>query len=223
MAESTTIRWEQDEDGIVVLTLDDPNQSANTMNARLRGLDGRHGRPPRGREGRRSPASSSPRPRRRSSPAATSTTCKAAGKDDAPRARRDGARGQGASCAAWRRSASRCGGDQRRGPRRRPGDRAWPATTASPSTTRRSQIGFPEVQLGLLPGAGGVVRTVRMLGIADALMQLLMQGQRLRPAKAHGDRASSTRSWPRRRSSSRPPRRGSSSAPPESRSRSRGT
>src|ERR1700680_4014471 len=33
MSESTTIRWEQDEDGIVVLTLDDPNQSANTMNA----------------------------------------------------------------------------------------------------------------------------------------------------------------------------------------------
>src|SRR6201997_4782444 len=32
MAESSTIRWEQDEDGIVVLTLDDPNQSANTMN-----------------------------------------------------------------------------------------------------------------------------------------------------------------------------------------------
>jgi 3-hydroxyacyl-CoA dehydrogenase / enoyl-CoA hydratase / 3-hydroxybutyryl-CoA epimerase len=32
MAESTTIKWEKDEDGIVVLTLDDPNQSANTMN-----------------------------------------------------------------------------------------------------------------------------------------------------------------------------------------------
>ena len=45
-------------------------------------------------------------------------------------------------------------------------------------------VGFPEVQLGLLPGGGGVVRTVRMLGIADALMQLLLQGQRLRPEKA---------------------------------------
>ena len=32
------------------------------------------------------------------------------------------------------------------------------------------QLGFPEVQLGLLPGAGGVVRTVRMLGIANALL-----------------------------------------------------
>ena len=32
MSESTTIRYERGEDGIVVLTLDDPNQSANTMN-----------------------------------------------------------------------------------------------------------------------------------------------------------------------------------------------
>ena len=30
---ANTIRWDKDEDGIVVLTLDDPNQSANTMNA----------------------------------------------------------------------------------------------------------------------------------------------------------------------------------------------
>src|SRR3954453_12550273 len=28
----STIRYERDDDGIVVLTLDDPNQSANTMN-----------------------------------------------------------------------------------------------------------------------------------------------------------------------------------------------
>src|SRR6476619_2443009 len=27
------IRWDKDDDGIVLLTLDDPNQSANTMNA----------------------------------------------------------------------------------------------------------------------------------------------------------------------------------------------
>src|SRR6185436_9065745 len=45
-------------------------------------------------------------------------------------------------------------------------------------------FGFPEVQLGLLPGAGGVVRTVRMLGIVSALMGVLMQGQRLKPDKA---------------------------------------
>ncbi|MFN8132409.1 MAG: 3-hydroxyacyl-CoA dehydrogenase NAD-binding domain-containing protein [Solirubrobacteraceae bacterium] len=48
----------------------------------------------------------------------------------------------------------------------------------------KAVVGFPEVQLGLLPGGGGVVRTVRLLGIVDALMQLLLQGQRLRPEKA---------------------------------------
>ncbi|HZI14203.1 MAG TPA: hypothetical protein VE153_27795, partial [Myxococcus sp.] len=33
MSEQNTIRWEKDADGIVILTLDDPSQSANTMNA----------------------------------------------------------------------------------------------------------------------------------------------------------------------------------------------
>ncbi len=47
-----------------------------------------------------------------------------------------------------------------------------------------SKIGFPEVTLGILPGLGGVVRTVRMLGLANALMQLLVQGQQVRPAQA---------------------------------------
>ena len=31
--ENSTIRWDKDADGIVILTLDDPSQSANTMNA----------------------------------------------------------------------------------------------------------------------------------------------------------------------------------------------
>ena len=46
------------------------------------------------------------------------------------------------------------------------------------------QLGQPEVQLGLLPGAGGVVRVTRMLGIVNGLMQVLLQGQRLRPQNA---------------------------------------
>jgi len=48
----------------------------------------------------------------------------------------------------------------------------------------RIEIGFPEVTLGLIPGAGGIVRTVRLLGIVDALMTVLLRGQRLRPAAA---------------------------------------
>jgi 3-hydroxyacyl-CoA dehydrogenase/enoyl-CoA hydratase/3-hydroxybutyryl-CoA epimerase len=47
-----------------------------------------------------------------------------------------------------------------------------------------SRFGFPEVTLGLLPGAGGVVRTVRMLGIAAALTGVLLEGKRFRPAQA---------------------------------------
>lgn len=46
------------------------------------------------------------------------------------------------------------------------------------------QIGLPEATLGLLPGGGGVTRTVRMFGIADALMKFLLQGQQMRPSKA---------------------------------------
>ncbi|MFG1779589.1 3-hydroxyacyl-CoA dehydrogenase NAD-binding domain-containing protein [Micromonospora sp. NPDC049048] len=50
------------------------------------------------------------------------------------------------------------------------------------------EIGFPEVTLGLLPGCGGVVRSVRLLGVIDALTNWLLRGQRRRPqdALAHG-------------------------------------
>lgn len=45
------------------------------------------------------------------------------------------------------------------------------------------QLGFPEVSLGLLPAAGGVVRSVRLLGLQQAI-PLLMEGTRLTPIKA---------------------------------------
>ena len=45
-------------------------------------------------------------------------------------------------------------------------------------------VGFPEVTLGLLPGGGGVTRTVRMLGIQNAFMSVLSQGTRFKPAQA---------------------------------------
>ena len=46
------------------------------------------------------------------------------------------------------------------------------------------EIGLPEVTLGLMPGGGGVVRTVRLLGITEALTQVLLRGQRHRPGRA---------------------------------------
>ncbi|MBK5351837.1 enoyl-CoA hydratase/isomerase family protein [Pseudomonas sp. TH41] len=45
------------------------------------------------------------------------------------------------------------------------------------------QLGLPEVTLGLLPGGGGVVRMVRMLGIEKALPYLL-EGKKVRPQQA---------------------------------------
>src|SRR5699024_6863860 len=49
---------------------------------------------------------------------------------------------------------------------------------------RGVKIGLPEVTLGLLPGGGGIVRTVRLLGIQKALMEVLLQGQQRGPAAA---------------------------------------
>src|SRR3712207_644485 len=46
------------------------------------------------------------------------------------------------------------------------------------------KLGFPEVTLGLLPGGGGIVRSVRLLGLVTALLELLLQGQQVRPDKA---------------------------------------
>jgi 3-hydroxyacyl-CoA dehydrogenase/enoyl-CoA hydratase/3-hydroxybutyryl-CoA epimerase len=45
------------------------------------------------------------------------------------------------------------------------------------------QLGYPEVTLGLLPGAGGVARTVRLLGLQEAAPYLL-QGKKLSPQEA---------------------------------------
>ncbi|SEK43420.1 short chain enoyl-CoA hydratase /3-hydroxyacyl-CoA dehydrogenase [Pseudomonas sp. NFIX51] len=45
------------------------------------------------------------------------------------------------------------------------------------------QVGLPEVTLGLLPGGGGVVRMVRLLGLEKALPYLL-EGKKVRPQQA---------------------------------------
>ncbi|WP_439031502.1 3-hydroxyacyl-CoA dehydrogenase NAD-binding domain-containing protein [Gordonia terrae] len=41
------------------------------------------------------------------------------------------------------------------------------------------RLGLPEVTLGLLPGAGGVVRSVRLLGVQKALSSLLLTGRQI--------------------------------------------
>ena len=182
MSESSTIAWEQDDDGVVILTLDDPNQSANTMNAaygasiaavadRLQAeLDTITG--------------------------VVITSAKKtffAGGDlhDLRTATPETAE----EVATWVR--------ENKAVLRRIETLGKPVVAAINGAALgggleiclachhriavddpKVQLGFPEVQLGLLPGAGGVVRTVRMFGIVNAMMGLLLQGQRLRPAKA---------------------------------------
>ena len=51
--------------------------------------------------------------------------------------------------------------------------------TDSPKTS----IGLPEVQLGLIPGAGGPQRLPRLIG-AQAALDLILTGKRLKPKKA---------------------------------------
>ena len=48
----------------------------------------------------------------------------------------------------------------------------------------KAKIGLPEVQVGLLPGAGGTQRLPRMIGSEKALM-LMVEGTHLDPVKAH--------------------------------------
>jgi 3-hydroxyacyl-CoA dehydrogenase / enoyl-CoA hydratase / 3-hydroxybutyryl-CoA epimerase len=179
---SDTIKWEQGEDGIVILTLDDPNQSANTMNAAYAAS--------MGATVERLEAEKD------SIKGVVITSAKKtffAGGDlhDLKAVKRE----QTEEFAAGLREI--------KGQLRRLETLGVPVVAAingaalgggleiALATHHRIavddpsvQLGFPEVQLGLLPGGGGVVRTVRMLGIADALLQLLMQGQRLRPEKA---------------------------------------
>lgn len=46
------------------------------------------------------------------------------------------------------------------------------------------QIGLPEVSLGLLPGGGGITRTVRMLGLQKALQEVILPATKFSPRGA---------------------------------------
>ncbi|GHG20462.1 MULTISPECIES: 3-hydroxyacyl-CoA dehydrogenase NAD-binding domain-containing protein [Amycolatopsis] len=182
MPESKTIRWEQDEDGIVTLTLDDPNQSANTMNADFRESLG--------------VTVDRLEAEKDSITGVVITSAKKtffAGGDlnDLIQAKPEHAveltegstlmKGQmrrieqlGKPVVAAINGAALGGGLEI----------ALATHHRIAADVKGSQIGLPEVTLGLLPGGGGVVRTVRLLGIQSALLNVLLQGQRHRPAKA---------------------------------------
>ncbi|ASU77756.1 3-hydroxyacyl-CoA dehydrogenase [Actinopolyspora erythraea] len=183
MSEQSTIRWEgPDADGVVVLTLDDPEQQANTMNERyLRSMEQIVQRLEDERENISGVVLTS----------AKSTFFAGGDLRELIKARPENvARAAESSTTAKRQL-------------RRLETLGVPVVAALNGTalgggleialachhrvaldSPKARFGFPEVSLGLLPGGGGVVRTVRMLGIADALLGVLTQGQRLRPEKA---------------------------------------
>jgi 3-hydroxyacyl-CoA dehydrogenase / enoyl-CoA hydratase / 3-hydroxybutyryl-CoA epimerase len=179
---ASTIRWEQDSDGVVVLTLDDPSSSANTMNeAFMTSFRETIDRLEAEKDEIKGVVITS----------AKSTFFAGANLHDLRQARKEDA-DQVAEMIRTIKSLLR-----------RLETLGKPVVAAINGAALgggleiclashhrvivddpKAVVGFPEVQLGLLPGAGGVVRTVRMLGIVGALMQVLLQGQRHRPAKA---------------------------------------
>jgi len=181
MSEST-IRWDRDDDGVVILTLDDPNQSANTMNAAYgASITAAVDRLEAEQEEITGVIIAS----------AKKTFFAGGDLNDLKTVTPETAQ----EFAGWVR--------ENKAVLRRLEMLGKPVVAAINGAAlgggleiclachhrvavddAKVQLGFPEVQLGLLPGAGGVVRTVRMFGIVNALMQLLLQGQRVRPQQA---------------------------------------
>ena len=181
MSEST-IRWEQGSDGIVVLTLDDPASSANTMNdAYVRSMGETVDRLELEKESIRGVVLTSAKktffaggdlgaliratPETRAEVLATVTRVKS-------QLRR--LETLGLPVAAAVNGAALGGGLEI----------ALAAHHRVVLDDPTVKLGFPEVTLGLLPGGGGVVRSVRLLGLTTALLELLLQGQQIRPGKA---------------------------------------
>jgi len=182
MAESTTIRYERGDDGIVVLTLDDPNQSANTMNAAyVASMGATVERLEAEKDEIKGVVLTS----------AKKTFFAGGDLNDLKQVRPEHAaelaeglrvvKGQlrrletlGVPVVAAINGAALGGGLEI----------ALATHHRIAVDDPKVKLGFPEVKLGLLPGGGGVVRSVRMFGIADALMKLLLQGKELRPDKA---------------------------------------
>jgi 3-hydroxyacyl-CoA dehydrogenase/enoyl-CoA hydratase/3-hydroxybutyryl-CoA epimerase len=182
MSENNTIQWERGDDGVVVLILDDPNQSANTMNAGFRA----------------SLAATIDRleAERDEITGVVITSAKKsffAGADlnELIAVRADQSEELAADIRTLKSYLRRLETLGRPVVAAINGAALGGGLEIALATHHRIvvddpkiQLGQPEVQLGLLPGAGGVVRSVRMLGLVDALMQLLLQGKPLRPQKA---------------------------------------
>ncbi|TXS44838.1 3-hydroxyacyl-CoA dehydrogenase NAD-binding domain-containing protein [Streptomyces sp. t39] len=182
MSESTTIRWEQDETGIVTLVLDDPAQSANTMNQAFKeSIAAVAERAEAEQESIRGIIFTS----------AKKTFFAGGDLKDMIKAGPEDAQfvfdaGMGIKRALRRietlgkpvvaaiNGAALGGGYEI----------ALACHHRIALDAPGSKIGLPEVTLGLLPAGGGVTRTVRLMGIADALLKVLLQGTQYTPRRA---------------------------------------
>src|SRR5450631_1806209 len=182
MSDRNTIRWDQDADGIVTLTLDDPHQRANTMNAAYQGS--MHAAIKRLQAERDSVAG------------VIVTSAKStffAGGDLFLLA---GVNDQNAAEFA-------AGVEQIKADLRALETLGKPVVAALGGAALgggleialachhrialdnpKATFGLPEVTLGLLPGGGGVTRITRLLGIVDGLTKVLLQGPRFTAAQA---------------------------------------
>ena len=178
-----TVRWDKSDDGIVILTLDDPSQSANTMNAAY--VDSMRATVARLQEEKDQIKGVIITSAKKTFFAGGDLNAlKLVAKENAKqfgeflteaKAQLRTIETLGVPVVAAINGAALGGGFEI----------ALAAHHRIVVDDPKAVVGFPEVTLGLLPGAGGVTRTVRMIGIAQALMGVLLQGQkRLRPAEA---------------------------------------
>jgi 3-hydroxyacyl-CoA dehydrogenase/enoyl-CoA hydratase/3-hydroxybutyryl-CoA epimerase len=182
MTQNTTIRWEQDETGVVTLLLDDPNQSANTMNQAFRdSLQAVADRLEAERETVRGIVFTSAK--KTFFAGGDLKDMIKTGPEDAPYVFEAGMSVKrslrrietlGKPVVAAINGAALGGGYEI----------ALACHHRIALDASGSRIGLPEVTLGLLPAAGGVTRTVRLLGISDALLKVLLQGMQYHPRRA---------------------------------------
>lgn len=182
MTESTTIRWEQDETGVVTLVLDDPNQSANTMNQAFKdSIAAIADRAEAEKDSIRGIIYTS----------AKKTFFAGGDLKDMIKVGPENAQAAFDAGTAIKHSLRRIetlgkpivaaingaalGGGY---------EIALASHHRVALDAPGSRIGLPEVTLGLLPAGGGVTRTVRLMGIADALLKVLLQGTQYTPRRA---------------------------------------
>jgi 3-hydroxyacyl-CoA dehydrogenase/enoyl-CoA hydratase/3-hydroxybutyryl-CoA epimerase len=182
MSEPNTIRWDQDGDGIVTLTLDDPAQRANTMNAAYQ--ESMHAAVQR--------------------LAAEKDTITGVILTSAkPTFFAGGDLNMLAGVNDQNAAAFAAGIEQVKADLRALEKLGKPVVAALGGAALgggleialachhrialdnpKAVFGLPEVTLGLLPGGGGVTRITRLLGVVDGLTKVLLQGPRFTPAQA---------------------------------------